>query len=495
MTLSLDWVEDAARRFEKLPRRYATPGDLAVALDPTTRQTGALDVIDAALVDLVDGKGPNRLAIYMPPQEGKSQRCSRRFPEWLLEQDPTLRIGIVSYAKELAVRWGRDIKLDVEQHDELTIDLRQDSRAAGRWQTVQGGGVYCVGIGGGLTGQPIDVLIIDDPLADRAAAESELIRSRNWDWWENVGSTRLSKRGVVVLMMTRWHTDDLAGRFEQREPGRWKVVSIPAIADSPDDVLGREIGEELDSATKDPGYFTDIKSLRSPYTFSSIYQQSPTTAEGGLFKRAKWQYWHPGNRPGMLVLDHLGEFMLDDCTRFMTIDLAASKRTSADYTVGSAWAITPTGQLVLCGSIRGRVVEDDQFEFLAPLRQRWLHPFDPVYVEAGFIGTTLAVAAGRAGWTLLPLKADADKVTRALGGSSLLNQGRLWLPRWEGLDDWLDEHADFPNTAHDDQVDTTGYAARIAATHWLPPQSAAIPYAREQIAASSPQLDIMSIPI
>ena len=196
-------LEYAARMFEPGRRRYTSPLHLARRLDPKHGASAALEHIDGALTELMDPASPdNALAISMPPQEGKSQECSRFYPGWLLDQNPSLRIAIVSYEQDMALRWGRDIKQDVAlypcKHDRrdddgecgtdcggLHITIRRDSSAAGRWETPAGGGVYCVGVGGPLTGRPVDVLIIDDPVKDRAAAESAKIRDTAWNWWES----------------------------------------------------------------------------------------------------------------------------------------------------------------------------------------------------------------------------------------------------------------------------------------------------------------------
>lgn len=143
------------------PRRWPAPGALARALDPSTRDSLALQVIDRELVRTADHQVPaGGLMIFCPPQEGKSQRVSRRFPEWLLAHNPALRIAIVSYEHESAVRWGRQILRDLRAADPAVLDVQvmPDSSAAGRWDTVQGGGVYCTGVGGALTGRPVDVL-------------------------------------------------------------------------------------------------------------------------------------------------------------------------------------------------------------------------------------------------------------------------------------------------------------------------------------------------
>lgn len=466
--MARDWEDPTVKT------TWPTPGAMADTLDLRTKESPALARIDERLVEVAEGRC-RRQMIFMPPQEGKSQRISRRFPTWLLSRDPTLRIAIVSYQLEKAVRWGRDIKLDVDTHPDLGITIRKDSRAAGRWHTAEGGGVYCVGIGGALTGEPVDVLIIDDPFAGRAEAESETYRKRAWEWWENVGSTRGSDRFAVVLMMTRWHEDDLAGRLMTREPGEWDVLAIPAVCENPaSDPLGREVGQEMESVTHSPGWFHGRQKLRSAYVWRSVYQQSPTAGEGNLFKRTDFRYWHPGVRRGdvdQILLDGMIADMRD-CTRFATIDLAASTKTSADWTVAAAWAVVPWGDLVLLDRVRVRVSEEGHFDTLTPLRQRWLKPYDVTYVESRMFGTTMVYAAGRAGIPLAELEADVDKVTRAMPAADLNRQHRLWFPaNADWLDVWCDELAGFPKAAHDDQVDVTAYAARVAVAHWLPAQA------------------------
>ena len=140
--------------------------------------------------------------------------------------------------------------------------------------------------------------------------------------------------------------------------------------------------------------------------------------------------------------------------------------------MAAAWAIVPWGDLVLLDRVRVRVPQEGHFEVLTPLRQRWLRPYDVTYVESRMFGTTLVYSAGRAGIPLAELQADTDKVTRALPATDLARQHRLWFPaNADWLDEWCDEHAAFPNGKHDDQVDVTGYAARVALTHWLPAQA------------------------
>lgn len=462
--------------------RFATPGDLARYCEAGTVQTPALDLIDQAAVGVILGD-VRRQQIYAPPQTGKSQRISRWTPLWALLQDPTLRIAIISADSELARRWGRMIRRDLVAHPELGLTLRADSQAAGRWETTDGGELFCAGYATGTTGRPVDLLIIDDPFKDRATAESATIRERVWEFWENDASTRARR---AILMHTRWHTDDLAGRLLQREPSQWAVLSIPAIAEHDDDPIGREPGQEIQSANRKlhpPGFYHEMQKRVSSYVWASLYQQHPTTAEGGIFKRADWRYWTGGTREAdgrtfLYLRDE--EFGRDDrfdlalCSRFITIDLATSTRTSADYTVAAAWAITMAGDLVLLGRERARVPEMDHAEFVAPLRHCWLQRYDVTHIEAASFGTTLVYALGQAGVPVAKLDADVDKFTRAQAYAGLVRQHKVWLPASvDWLDQWIDEHADFkPKAAHDDQVDVGAYAARVAIAHWVRPESA-----------------------
>jgi predicted phage terminase large subunit-like protein len=471
------------------PRKWPSPGAMAMALDPrSTRQTAMLEYIDRELVALADGQ-VDRLMVFCPPQEGKSQRVSRRFPAWLLSHDPTLRIAIVSYAANKAERWGRQIRRDILAHPELGIELRQDSRAAGRWETTQGGSLVAVGIDGGITGEPVDLLIVDDPVRGRAEAESSTYRETAWDWWESNGSTRLSSRGRTVLMMTRWNEADLAGRLLANEGDDWRVVRIPAIAED-DDPLGRQPGEELASVQqRKPGYFLHLKATRSIYVWLSIYMQTPTAAQGNIFRKLWWRYWHPAPDVGMGQRLSLGGRVvrLADCWRFATMDLANSTRTSADFTVVSAWAATLDGDLVLLDRNRARIGEAGHFGLARPLVERF--KLDTVFVEESQFGTTLVREATSAGVPVSPLRADKDKLTRALPASAWCKAGRIWLPQaqWVG-EEWVPEHASFPGAAHDDQVDTTSYAVRVLVTKAMPtPQ---LPQPR-----ASSEMDFMSRPM
>jgi predicted phage terminase large subunit-like protein len=481
-------AEQARRNFL---RDNPTPGVFARRFQRNVRQTPALDAIDRELVLL--SRAPldrGRLMVFVPPQEGKSSRVSCWYPLWRLAQDPTLRIAIVSYNQDKARRWGRWLRAAIVAYPELGITLKTDSRAADHFETTKGGSVLCVGVGGGITGEPVDEMVIDDPVRGRAEAESPRYREAAWEWWESNGATRLSSRGRVVLMLTRWHADDLAGRLIKNEPLEWTVLRIPALRHPDLPVIrghdGASVynpdGELISVQNRRPGYYKELKNKRSGYVWRSVYDQDPVAAEGNLFIRNDFRFWQPlppdrnrvdatgGQR---LYLPDTGVTVyLDDCWRFMTVDLAASKSTAADFTVVAVWALTGDGVLILLDRARGRIEEKAHWEMVRPLTSKWACP--DVFVERGFIGTTLVIDATKAGIRIQPVDPDTDKITRALPATYRVKSHMVWFPSdvvADWLDEWLDELAEFPSGAHDDQVDVFSYAARITSANWTPPEA------------------------
>lgn len=442
---------------------------MACALDRSIIRTPALEVINQALVDVADGR-VSRLGVFMPPQEGKSTICSHWQPLWLLVNNPDLRIIIVSYSDEMARRWGADIKLSLESHsgDEDTVDLglrlRADSKAAGRWQ-VDGhrGGVYCAGVAGSITGKPADYIIVDDPIKSLEEAQSAPYRDRGLRLWRGTLVPRMAPQTKVTWIQTLWHESEPIQQILEVERADWKIIRIPALADSPDDPLNRKLHEPMISARGQRNW-ARIRRDVGEYVFAALYQQSPAPVEGGLFKRLWWRYWtSAGNRI------HLAgrSFDLRDCWRIATVDLANSTRTSADWTVIAAWAKTIDQDLVLLDMARVRVGEAGHFEHARPLIQRW--QLDTVFVEGSQYGTTLVREAANAGVPITAIQAETDKFTRALPYSAWASSGRVWLPAgapW--LSTWVDEHASFPTGSHDDCVDVGSMACRVAVTQAAP---------------------------
>lgn len=473
---------------------------MACDLDPLMVRTKALEVINDAVVDLIDDRIPgNKLVVEMPPQQGKSTLCSYWLPLWVLVcVNPDTRILDISYTDEMARRWGADVKKALETFNgdeggvDLGIKLRADQKAAGRWQ-IEGhrGGIYCTGVGGSISGKSAELISVDDPIKGLKEAQSDATRKAVMDVWRGAIFPRVrGSKTKLLWIQTLWHEAEPISQILESNPGGWRVVRIPAICDSADDPLGRAIGEPMESATGDVDW-DEVRKVVGEYVFAALYQQRPAPTQGGLFKRLWWRYWSPIRTwgSGGERLDLAGKIVaIEDTWRFITADLAVSTKTSADWTVASAWALTLDGDLVLLDRVRARVGEEGHFAMFRPLAERW--KVDTAFVEKSQHGTTLATEAAHAGLHLTPLTADTDKFTRALPASARASGGRVWIPagaHW--LEEWVGEHASFPNGSHDDQVDTLGYAARVAITKWSPPALKAPPK------RPSGEIDFMKIPL
>ncbi|MFI7630258.1 phage terminase large subunit [Microbispora rosea] len=451
--------EIAKRQFEPPRRRWATPGQLASALDPKTVQTPALDLIDAELVRLADTPD-GRLIISMSPQEGKSQRTSRRFPTWALTHNPDTRIAIASYEHGVARRWGRAIRDDIIVHrDQLGLAVRDDLSAQHEWQLAgHEGGVYAVGIGGALTGRPVDLLIIDDPIKDRAQADSPTYRERVWDWWTDVAATRLAPGAPVVLILTRWHDDDLAGRLLAAEDGHlWRVVNIPAQADhdpnkGETDPLGRQPGEFMLSARgRTTAQWEAIKVRSGSRTWASLYQGRPAPAEGDLFQR---QWWREYRDPRWVVRDDGSYWAIGADEVIQSWDMTFKDTDGSDYVCGQVWARYGL-RAVLLDQVHDRLSFVETRKAVRRLAAKWPQAVLKL-VEDKANGTAVINSLSATVAGLVPEEPHGSKFARASAVAPFVEAGQVELPAPE-LAPWvtglIEEAASFPNGAHDDQVD------------------------------------------
>lgn len=243
------------------------------------------------LADVASGQ-EDRVMIFMPPGSAKSTYGSILFPPWFLCQFPDKNIMACSHTQTLAERFGRRCRNLVQAHsDDLAISVMSDNAAAGRWQLVQGGEYMAAGVGMGIAGFRADLTVIDDPIKSREDAESELTREKLWEWWVFDVRPRLKPDGKVILIMTRWHEDDLGGRLLQEEPGRWRVIRLPMVAEDDEDPLGRNPGERLW-----PEWFTQgmvDEARKDIRLWLALYQQRPAHEEGTYWKR-NWLHPVPG---------------------------------------------------------------------------------------------------------------------------------------------------------------------------------------------------------
>ena len=460
-------IDPAATR-----NRWATPGELAKAISPQTIQTPALDIVDQALVQAFTERG-SRLLISMPPQEGKTERSTKTGSLWALIRDPERRIGIVSYAQSLAETFGREIRNWIQTYDgtdgtlDLGLRIAPDNGAAARWQ-LDGhrGGLVAAGIGSALTGRALECLVVDDPFSGRDQAESAAYRDRVWDWWQAVGSTRLAPGAPVIVVLTRWHESDLAGRLLAAEDGhRWRVINIPALADhDPEkgqtDPLGRQPGEWLQSARgRTVAEWEQIRLQAGSRVFTSLYQGRPSPDQGDVWKRKWWRRYstplwsqHPADPSAWLV---------PECDQLIqSWDMAFKDTDGSDYVVGQVWARRGP-QVYLVDQVHRRLSFTETAAAFAGMCAKWPQA-RARYVEDKANGTAIIDLLRQKIGGIVPVTPTESKYARASAVSPFLEAGNVHLPSPEialfdpqGL---IDESAAFPNAPHDDLVDATSQA-------------------------------------
>jgi predicted phage terminase large subunit-like protein len=281
-------------------------------------------------LDYVTNGEINKLVLMVPVRHGKSELVTIRYPVWRLEREPALNVIIGAYNQTLANKFSRKARRIAR----VRLSLSKDREAVEEWETAQGGTLRAVGVGSGVTGHGGDLIVLDDPVKNREEADSLTYRDKVWDWYTNDVYTRLEPHGAIVLIMARWHDDDLAGRILSSSDGpNWEVIRLPAEAEE-DDRLERIPGEPLWPERFDMAALADRRTVLGRDYFA-LYQQRPQPREGEMFKRAwfdivesapanaqRVRYWDKAGTAGagaftagVLMASSNGHFYIEDVVR------------------------------------------------------------------------------------------------------------------------------------------------------------------------------------
>ncbi len=398
----------------------------------------------------------SRLMIFMPPGSAKSTYASILFPSWFLGRNSDRSVIGASHSGDLAERFGRRVRNLVGSTDFKRVfgfGLSGDSAAAGRWETERGGEYYAVGVDASVTGRRADLGIIDDPVKGRAEADSPTIRDRIWDWYQSDFWPRLKPGGRVVLIMTRWHEDDLAGRL-LREAAlggeRWEVLSLPAEA-RPGDPLGRAPGERLWPEWFRAEMFAAAK--RDTRNWSALYQQEPAPESGDYFK-AEWFRWYDRAPPR----DHLEVYGASDY---------AVTAEGGDYTVHGIFGIAPGDDIYLLDLWRAQTSSDVWVESALDLMERWrpiMWAEENAQIEKG-VGPFLTKRQLERRLLFCYRKQYSSASNKAVKAQSIrgrMAMGKVYFPRgapWSA--DLSAELLHFPAGRNDDQVDVLSLVGRM----------------------------------
>lgn len=407
---------------------------------------------------LLESDEYDTLLIFAPPGSAKSSYVSICLPSWYYARHPRDSVLAASHSTELAAKWGRRVRNLVNEHSKtLGVKLSGDNQAADRWALEDGGEYYAAGVGSGIAGFRADLGIIDDPFGSREDAYSKRIRDKVWDWFLSDFSSRLKPSAKRIVMHTRWHEDDLAGRIlERAEQGfyRAKVLSLPAIAGA-DDPLGRAPGEYL---WDDPSGYNYAQYLRDrqrelpPVEWSALYQQQPTPEEGEYFQKDWFRWYDPDNLPPTL-------------RKYGASDYAVTNK-GGDYTVHGVVGVDPDDNIYVLDIWREQSSSDrwvDAFIDLVAHHKpiKWAEEQGQIIKSLGpFIDKRMRerrVYCAREQFTSV-----ADKPTRARAFQARASMGKVYLPTsapW--LQDFVAELLMFDAGKHDDQVDVMALIGRM----------------------------------
>lgn len=382
-----------------------------------------------------------RLIILAPPQHGKSQTVTETFPSYFKLKFPDKKVILTSRDDVLAGRFGLYNRRIIEEfgHELFGVRLRRGSSSSTNW-SLEGhtGYVLSSPIMGGITGSGADLLIIDDPVKNRQEADSVVMREKIWQEWQNTLLTRLASDGAVIVIMTPWHEDDLAGRLIRQ--GGCDVLRLPAECESENDPLGREIGDPLcPELGKDKQWAEQTKIEVGSRAWTALYQLRPAPISGGIFQR-EW----------IKRYDKLPD-RLDEWTQ--SWDMAFKSNDNSDFVAGGVWArrgadhylVLPIKErLDFMGSIR-------KIQFVTQMYPQAVAKL----IEDKANGPAIISSLRQKISGIIPITPHDSKEGRARAVTPFFEAGNVYVPLGKAGDDYIEELVTFPNGAHDDQVDQT----------------------------------------
>jgi predicted phage terminase large subunit-like protein len=404
------------------------------------------DLICNKLQQILDGK-LKRLMVFMPPRHGKSQTITESFPSYFNGKFPNKRAIVVSYGDELARDFGRKNKQKIDDFGKelFNIELDKSNHSATNYSIKEHtGGAFYTGIMGGITGRGADLLIIDDPIKTRMEAESETYRNRVYEEYQSSLTTRLMPNGAIIIILTRWHYDDLAGRILEKEGriedgGIWDVINLPCEAEE-NDPLGREIGEPLWSEFGyNEEWIKEKKIAVGSRTWFSLYQQRPSPDSGDIFKRQWIKYYR--------ALPELDE-------QIISVDATFKDKKTSDFVVMQCWGRKGADKYLI-DQVRDRMSFTSTLNSLRAFCAKHLNAHTKL-IEDKANGTAVIDTLKREISGMIPIDPQGGKETRANAVSPQWEAGNVYLPDpsicpW--VNDFVEELLHFPNGKHDDQVD------------------------------------------
>ncbi len=443
----------------------SSPAELgARAWGRVWRMARHLTLLNRTLVDLAQRR-IKRLLIMMPPRHGKSVLASQFFPVWYLGMHPDHRVLLASYEATFAASWGRKARDLMEQWgpELFGVRVRADSSAANSWNLRNHfGGMSTAGVGGPITGQGADLLIVDDPVKNAEQALSETYREKAWDWWTSTAFTRLEPNAVAIVVQTRWHQDDLAGRIRaEQQDEAWREIRFPAIAEQ-HDCLGRKPGEALWPERFSVEKLRQVERSMPVHWWRSLYQQQPGKHESVLWPLEYFQgddLW-------------FDEWPSDLQLRVMTLDPSKGQGTRrSDYSAYVLLAVQAGGlvwvEADLSNSRPPTQLVDDGVALYKRFRPEVFQIEGNAWQD--LLGGMFAEEFRKQGLLHVRVGAMHNTIRKELRIETLdglLRARQIRFRRTPGTELLVSQLRDFPAARHDDGPDALEMAVRTARDWW-----------------------------
>lgn len=434
-----------------------------------------------------------RLMVFMPPGSAKTTYATVRFPAYYVGKYADKGVICASYSESLATMFGgkvRNLVKTPEFRELFDVSLTEDTRAKGEWTTDAGGFYFAAGVGSGVTGRRGDIIILDDPIKGREAADSELIRDKTWEWFKADLRSRGKPGYAIIIVMTRWHEDDPAGRllpddwngesgtFTDKFGEEWMVLSLPAEARS-NDLMGRKPGEYLWTDYFPPEHWRQTKVMQGPRNWTSLYQQTPTAEDGTEFRREWMRYY-------TRLPEQLNTYMSGD---FATQD------DDGDFTEIPVWGICPRGDIYVLDWKFGQKNSSIWIEWILDLAdmynpnwligeggqiRRMVEPFlKKRMMERGVYVATQYISTGE------------NKLANASTFQGLCASGRVYWPYKDWAERAINELLKFPSGKHDDAVDACSLFGMFYNRTWTPQEP--VPVAPPDLTAQPTMGEIFQV--
>lgn len=392
-------------------------------------------------VETVTGNPYDILVLSTPPQHGKSMTVTETFPSWYEGKYPDRRCIVACYNDDFAGKFGRRNKNKIEEYGQFIFDISLSKSSDRDIEIAEhGGSIITRGIMSGITGNSGDLIIIDDPVKNRQEADSITYRERLWEEWQNSIKTRTQAGTKIIIIQTRWHEDDLAGRVI-REESNVEVVNIPVEAEE-NDILGRKVGDALcPEIGKDNKW---LQAFKASYTdgmraWNALFQGRPTSEEGNMFKREWWRFYD-------CLPEHLP-------LKVISVDATFKDNADSDFVAIEVWGKL-NADFYLIDMLKRRMDFPDTLKAIKAMNAKYPDRHS-ILIEDKANGPAIIAMLKHEISGIIPIEPQGSKIARANAVTGIIESGNVYLPRYADFtSEFIEEHAAFPNGVNDDLVDS-----------------------------------------